>query len=208
MQEAIEDHRDILVGISRFPISRWNIPSLSYQALKGGREGWLRLNIIAVYLWQRVKKGWNARQENGLMMEEMGDFIESRLSAGRGIVIMGDFNVRVGKAVGYDEGSRNREGKDLVAWVEARDLRFVTGAPMDSARWMWMVGEHSSVIDYIMIGGVLGEDMIEMRVRDREGIDVPSDHKLIRVHIAGSGIKCDDDGPKGHRVAWSKMGLE
>ena len=122
---------------------------------------------------------------------------------------MGDCNARVGKAVWDDEGSRNREGKELVAWVEAKDLRFVKGAPMASAELTWMVGEHRSVIDYIMIGGVLGEDnMIEMRVEDREGIDFPSGHKLIGVHITGSGIKCDEGGTKRRRVAWSKMGLE
>ena len=115
---------------------------------------------------------------------------------------MGHFNARVWKAVGDDEGSRNREGKEQVAWVEARDLRFVIGTPMASAGWTSMVGEHRSVIDYIMIGGVLGEDdMIEMRVEDREGIDFPSDHKLIWVHITRSGIKCDEGGTKGHRVA-------
>ena len=47
-----------------------------------------------------------------------------------------------------------------------------------------------------------------MRVEDREGIDFPSDHKLIWVHITGSWIKCDEGGPKGHRVVWSKIGLE
>ena len=118
-------------------------------------------------------------------------------------------NARVGKAVGDDEGSRNREGKELVAWMEATDLRYMEGAPMAFAGWAWMVGEHRSVIDYIVIRGILGEDdMIEMRVEDWEGIDFPSDHKLIWVHITGSGIKCDEGGPKGHRVAWSKMGLE
>ena len=45
------------------------------------------------------------------------------------------FNARVGKAVGDDEGSRNREGKELVTWVEARDLRFVKGTPTASAGW-------------------------------------------------------------------------
>ena len=81
---------------------------------------------------------------------------------------MGYFNARVGKAVGDDEGSRNREGNEPVAWVEARDLRFVKGTPMTSAGWTWMVGEHRSMIDYIMIGGVLGEDdMIEKRVEDK-----------------------------------------
>ena len=76
----------------------------------------------------RAKKGLNARLENGLMLEEMGEFIESRVSMGKGIVVMGDFNARVGE-VGDDEGLRNWEGKELVDWVEARDLRILNEAP-------------------------------------------------------------------------------
>ena len=119
---------------------------------------------------------------------------------------MGDFNARVGEAVGDDEGSRNWEGKELVEWVEARDPRIVNGPPVASGRWTWMGGEWSTVIDYIMIGDVLGEeDIIEIRVEDREGIDVPLEHKLIWVHITGSGAKCNEGGHEGHWVAWSNV---
>ena len=60
-----------------------------------------------------------------------------------------------------------------------------------------------SAIDYIMIGGALGEeDIIEMMVEDREGVDIPSDHKLVWAHIAGRGIKCDEGRQGAHRVAW------
>ena len=150
------------------------------------------VTIIPAYLCQRAKKGVDARLENGLMFEEMGEFIVSRVSMGRGIVIMGNFNATVGEAVGDGEGSRNQEKRDLVEWVEARDLRILNRARMASGRWSWVAGERS-VIDYIMIVGVLGEeDIIEMRVDNREGADVPSDHKLIWVHIAGRGVKCDE----------------
>ena len=118
---------------------------------EGGREGWLPIEImlngkwvtiISVYLWQRVKKGLDTRVKNSLMLEEMGEFIQSRLSA----------------------------------------------------------------IDYIMIGGALGEeDIIEMMVEDREGVDIPSDHKLVWAHIAGRGIKCDEGRQGAHRVAWDKV---
>ena len=63
------------------------------------------------------------------MLEEMGEFIESRVNMGIGIVVMGDFNARVEETVGDDEGSSNQEGKELVEWVEARDLRILNGAP-------------------------------------------------------------------------------
>ena len=127
-------------------------------------------------------------------MEEMGDIIESRVSMGRGKVVLRDFNARVGEALGDDGGVEELEGKELVEWVEARDLRIVNGAHMVSGRWTWTVEEHRSVIDYIMIGGVLGEDdMMEMRVEDREGIDVPSDHKLISA-IGGDGAILEGEG--------------
>ena len=141
---------------------------LSYHVFKGWREGWLLteimvdgkwVTIIVVYLWQRAKKGLNARLESGLMMQEIGVFIESRVSMGRGIVVAGDFNARVGEAVGDDKGSRNREWKELVEWVEARDLRILNGAPMASGRWTWMSGERSRRIkiefDWEKIGIVL-----------------------------------------------------
>ena len=57
-----------------------------------------------------------------------------------------------------------------------------------------------------MIRGALGEDdIIEMGAEDREGVDIPSDHKLIWAHIAGRGIKCDEGLQGGHRVAWDKV---
>ena len=86
---------------------------LCYHVFKGWREGWLLteimvdgkwVTIIVVYLWQRAKKGLNARLESGIMMEEIGVFIESRVSMGRGIVVAGDFNARVGEAVGVIRG--------------------------------------------------------------------------------------------------------
>ena len=63
---------------------------------------------------------------------------------------------------------------------------------------------HSAIREGLMSGIF----HLQMRFEDREGIDFPSDHKLIWVHITGSWIKCDEGGPKGHRVVWSKMGLE
>ena len=188
---------------------------VSYREFEGGGEGWLPIDImldgkwvtiISVYLWQRAKKGLDARVENSLMLEEMGEFIQSRVRMGRGIVVIGDFNARIGESVGDEEGSRNQEGKELIEWAEARDLRILNGTPVAFGKWSWMAGERRSVIDYIMIGGALGEDdIIEMRVEDREGVDIPSDHKLIWAHIAGRGIKCDEGPQGGHRVAWDKV---
>ena len=164
------------------------------------------VTIISVYLWQRAKKGLDARVENNSMLEEMGEFIQSRVSVGRGIVVMGDFDARTGEAVGDEKVSRNREGKELVEWVEARDLRILNGAPVASGRWSWMAGERRSVIDYIKIWGALGkEDKIEMRVEDREGVDIPSNREFVWAHIAGRGIECDEGRQGGHSVAWDKV---
>ena len=46
------------------------------------------------------KKGLDARQENGSILQEMRSFIESITKTARGISIMGNFNVRVGEVVG------------------------------------------------------------------------------------------------------------
>ena len=81
------------------------------------------------------------------MLEEIRDFIQSMVSMGRGIVAMGDFNARIGEFVGDEEGSKNQEGKELIQWVEARDLRILNGTPVASGKWSWMVGERRSVID-------------------------------------------------------------
>ena len=188
---------------------------VGFRVFQGEREGWLQIwimldgkwvTIISVYLWQRAKKGLDARVENNSMLEEMGEFIQSRVSVGRGIVVMGDFDARTGEAVGDEKVSRNREGKELVEWVEARDLRILNGAAVASGRWSWMAGERRSVIDYIKIWGALGkEDKIEMRVEDREGVDIPSNREFVWAHIAGRGIECDEGRQGGHRVAWDKV---
>ena len=58
-----------------------------------------------------------------------------------------------------------------------------------------------------MIGGVLGdEDIIEMRVEYRKGLDIPSDHKLIWVHIAGRGgaTRVERRGTGQHGIRWTR----
>ena len=157
------------------------------------------VTIISVYLWQRAKKGLDARVENSLMLEEMGEFTQGRVSMGRGIVIMDDFNARIGESVGDEEGSKNREGKELIEWAEARDLRILNGTPVASGKWSWIAGERRSVIDYIMIGGALGEeDIIQMRVEVREDVDIPSDHKLRHISQGGGlSVMRADNGDTG-----------
>ena len=46
--------------------SRQHIPIPDWQ---------MKYSLPKLHLWQRAKKGLNARQENGLMMEELGNFI-------------------------------------------------------------------------------------------------------------------------------------
>ena len=107
---------------------------------------------------------------------------------------MGYFNARIGEVVGNERGSRNREGTPLIEWIESMDLWVVNGSPVAKGRWTWMNGQRRSLIDYILIGGAYGEnDILEMRVEDMGGVEIPTDHKLVWININGKGARSDDN---------------
>ena len=60
------------------------------------------------------------------------------------MAVMGDFNASVGGAVGDNDGSRKREGKELVQWVEARDFGIANGAPVASGSGLGWVGNEGA----------------------------------------------------------------
>ena len=70
---------------------------------------------------QRAKKCLDARQNNSIL-QEIGNFIGMRAKQGKGVVIMGDFNARIGEVVGDERGSRNRERRALIEWSESMVL--------------------------------------------------------------------------------------
>ena len=149
---------------------------LIYRTFKGDREGWLPIEIlvdgkcvvtVVVYLWQRANKCLDARQENDSILREIGNFIGMRAKQGKGVVIMRDFNARIGEVVGDERGSRNREWRALIKWIESMDIWVVNGSLVAKGRWTWMNGQRRSIIDYILIGGALGGiDILQMRVGD------------------------------------------
>ena len=76
--------------------------------------------------------------------------------------------------------------------------------------WNGLFREHNKgggiVIDYILIGGALGEnDILEMRVEDTGGVEIPTDHKLMWINIIGNGARSVCSEFRGN---WNKVDKE
>lgn len=186
---------------------------LVWREFRGG-EGWKAVGVqteggwtivCVVYLWQKNKKGLEVYEENGETLRGIGGFIDERIGRGDRVIIVGDFNARIGEEVGDDPGSGNREGERLREWVTDRNLRIVNGTEVARGRWTWMTGKKRSVIDYAMVGGGIREaDVQEMRVEDSEGTGIDSDHKMIWLEIVGRGVRGErGEGRAG--VRWERV---
>ena len=100
-----------------------------------GREGWrgvriltscgLWLDIIFVYLWTKTKRALKAKYDNELIYDELEQAIRSATEEGRGIILIGEFNARLGQLVGDDKS--DTEGDVLMEWFTRNNLSLMNG---------------------------------------------------------------------------------
>ena len=122
----------------------------------------------------------DARQDNGSIVEEMGNFTELWANQGKGIVFIVGF---IWEVFGDQRKSRYRKGNVLVELVGSRDIKTLNRAIIASGHWTWMDGRRRSTMDTINIRGSLGSE-------------TPKDQNLLWIHIEWSGAQ------SGNHILW------
>ena len=101
---------------------------------------------------------------------------------GKVVMVMGDFNGRIGLGRGGDEVV-NRNGRRLLNWCGECDLEIVNAGMKCEGKWTWSRGDKRSTIDYMLIGREDEWRVSGMKVDDEGVMDVGSDHCVLEMWL-------------------------
>ena len=186
---------------------------LIYRVDTGNREGWVSISVLTksgwvecffTYLWQLGKRSIDGEAENEQMLNEIRQRVENSERKQKPVIIMGDFNGRMGEKVGDIKGSQNKWGKRVNKWAEENNLEILNGKKGIVGKWTRMCGNQRSIIDYIMVSNSIWEEgHFSGKIYDKDGVGIKSDHRPIVLQIeekVEGGLE-----KKGAIKGWKRM---
>ena len=156
--------QDVSMAISVLPIYHDNVMWLEVYA---GRK------LACAVVYSRTSE-----ERYGHVVDELYEFlVESvnKLKTSHEIVVMGDFNSRIGEIVG--DRKVNENGKKFINFLETTGLAMLNtdyffGVPT----FLSADAEKSSIVDYVLVDSRLEDRIVEARVAPN---DIGSDHRAI-----------------------------
>lgn len=82
------------------------------------------------------------------------------------LIIVGDFNCKVGDMVQGNIGKKSKGGKKLLQVIEKEGLCLGNGMEMCEGKWTWQERNSKSIVDYIIIDEELKEHIKEIKIYD------------------------------------------
>lgn len=121
---------------------------------------------------QKVEK-WMARLEGKI----------KKFKARGDVMIVGDFNARVGKSLGPNGEDKEMEnGKRLIRMVDRQQLEAANSWKKCKGKWTRERGQARSVLDYIMVEKEWKRNVKKIVVEEER--DIMSDHRLLWCEVA------------------------
>ncbi len=123
---------------------------------------------------------------------KISDEVREGRSAGQSIVILGDFNCKVGTKIKGNNKEQTAGGKMLLSLIREEKLALMNGSEICKGLWTRVEGNKKSVLDYVVVSkenrNAVGEMIIDeekefapLRIKDSE--TKYSDHNVILVKL-------------------------
>ena len=178
--------------------------------MRGGRDGtvlWVECNggrrkvmIGVVYINPEGVRVAETKR----IYEKLEQEVKEMREQGK-ILIMGDFNRRIGAGRGGDKVI-NANGRRLLAWSTECDLAILNIGDKCTGKWTWSSKDKKSTIDYMVISKEDEHRVTKMTVDDEGQIDVGSDHCVLKLEVDMGRPKLSK--PEDVRWKWKVDGKE
>ncbi len=156
--------------------------------MRGGRDGtvlWVECNgggrkvmIGVVYINPEGVRVEDTKK----VYEKLEQEVNELRGQGKMILVMGDFNGRIGAGRGGDEVI-NTNGRRLLAWSTECDLSILNIGSKCTGKWTWSSADKQSTIDYMVVSKEDEYRVTKMTVDDEGQMDVGSDHCVLKLEV-------------------------
>ena len=109
--------------------------------------------------------------ETKRMYEKLEQEVKEMREQGKMILVMGDFNGRIGAGRGGDEVI-NANGRRFLAWNTECDLAVLNSGDKCTGKWTWSSKDKQSTIDYMVVSKEDEHQVTKMTVDDEWQMDV------------------------------------
>ena len=116
------------------------------------------------------------------MYEKLEQEVKEMREQGKMILVMGDFNGRIGAGRGGDEVI-NANGRRFLAWSTECDLAVLNSGDKCTGKWTWSSKDKQSTIDYMAVSKEDEHRVTKMTVDDEGQMDVGSDHCVPKLEV-------------------------
>ena len=108
----------------------------------------IKTRIGIIYAPQESR---TSKEELQGMYDRLQDQVEKAKLNGERVVLMGDFNCKVGKCIPGNKEDKSKAGQLLINMVEHNQLKILNGTNQCKGLWTRIEGESRSVLDYMIV---------------------------------------------------------
>ena len=122
----------------------------------------IKIRIGVVYFPQ--EKDQKHKEIYKILKQQIKDSREQEES----IIIVGDFNCKVGEVIDGNYKKVSKGGKKLLETIEKEGLMIVNGTRNCEGRWTRAENKSKSILDYVLVDEELGEHIKKMTIHDED----------------------------------------
>lgn len=130
-----------------------------------------------------------------IQIEENGDTNEN-------ILVMGDFNARIGDVIPFGDPVRNSNGIKFLEFCDDAQLSIMNCSRKCKGKITWFRNQHSSTIDYVLASDNVEKCMTDMLIDEDRKHNVCSDHNMIMLNFFFVD-KCINRRDKDSKLMWN-----
>ena len=119
-------------------------------------------------VWYNPRGDAVKKQELKEMYNRLEEEIGIGKNRGQKIILMGDFNCRVGELIKGNEERISKGGKYLKKVVEKKDLVILNTVEKTIGRWTRIEGNQKSIIDYVIMDKSEEENILKMEIDEEK----------------------------------------
>ena len=161
-----------------------------------GEAKWILIdngrNKIRLGLLYAPQENKTSKKQLKVMYKELQEQVERARANKQEIILLGDFNCKVGNIISGNHEEVSKGGKILLNMVEKLDLKLINSSEICNGVWTRKDGNKKSVLDYVLMERE-GEKLVTMMKIDEErnctpyriveGRKIYTDHNTITIDI-------------------------
>ncbi|XP_033127437.1 uncharacterized protein LOC117125145 [Anneissia japonica] len=99
------------------------------------------------------------------------------------IIILGDFNDKIGSLITNGDDTTNYNGQGLIDFSNDSDLHIVNCSDKCTGKFTWFQNQHKSILDYGLVSNNVYDNIKEFLIDDHGIFNLGSDHNMITIEM-------------------------